>query len=212
MPDVTPEVLLRAYKAGIFPMSESCDDPDIFWVDPRVRGILPVENFHVPRRLKRTVRSERFEITINMEFKSIMEGCAASVGNRPKTWINGQIIELYTALHDMGFAHSIECWRNGLLSGGLYGIALGGVFFGESMFSRERDSSKVALVHLIARMRAGNFMFVDTQFISKHLSKFGAIEISRSRYQSLLKQAISIKSNFNVPIDQSNLDLVLDTG
>ena len=123
-----------------------------------------------------------------------------------------QIIELYTALHDMGFAHSIECWRNGLLSGGLYGIALGGVFFGESMFSRERDSSKVALVHLIARMRAGNFMFVDTQFISKHLSKFGAIEISRSKYQSLLKQAISIKSNFNVPIDQSNLDLVLDTG
>ena len=211
MPDVTPEVLLRAYKAGLFPMSESYDNPEIFWVDPRVRGILPIKKFHVPRRLKRTVRSERFEITINTEFKSIMEGCAASVSNRPKTWINSQIIELYTALHDMGFAHSIECWRNGLLAGGLYGIALGGVFFGESMFSRERDSSKVALVHLIARMRAGNFMFIDTQFINKHLSRFGAIAISRSEYQSLLKQAIDIKSNFHVPIDKSNLNLVLDT-
>ncbi len=210
MPDITPEVLLRAYEAGIFPMSESYDDPDIFWVDPRIRGILPVKNFHVPRRLKRTVRSERFKITINKEFTSIMEGCAASVGKRPKTWINGQIIELYTALHDMGYAHSIECWRNGRLAGGLYGIALGGVFFGESMFSRERDSSKVALVHLLARMRAGNFMFVDTQFTSKHLSRFGAIAISRSDYQSLLKQALGIKSNFKISIDKAYLNLMLN--
>ena len=210
MPDITPEVLLRAYEAGIFPMSESHDNPDIFWVDPRIRGILPVKNFHVPRRLKRTVRSERFKITINKEFTSIMEGCAASVGKRPKTWINGQIIELYTALHDMGYAHSIECWRNGRLAGGLYGIALGGVFFGESMFSRERDSSKVALVHLLARMRAGNFMFVDTQFTSKHLSRFGAIAISRSDYQSLLKQALGIKSNFKISIDKAYLNLMLN--
>ena len=192
-------------------MSESHDDPEIFWVDPRSRGILPIDRFHVPRRLKRTVRSKRFEITTDKDFRSIIEGCAAYSDNRPKTWISRRIIKLYTDLHNMGFAHSIECWRDGSLAGGLYGIALGGIFFGESMFALERDASKVALVHLIARMRAGNFMFVDAQFTSEHLNRFGAIEISRSEYQSLLKEALGVQSNFNTPVGTSTLNIVLNT-
>ena len=209
MPEITPDLLLKAYSIGVFPMAEDHDDPEIFWVDPRMRGILPLDRFHVPRRLRRTVRSSIYKITVNADFNAVIEGCAKTVNDRPQTWINTKIIDLYTSLHYMGYAHSLECWRNGELAGGLYGVILGGVFFGESMFSRQRDASKVALVHLIYRMHAGNFAFVDTQFITKHLSQFGAIEIPRQEYIDMLKKGLKLPSNFEAPISKQIIESVL---
>ncbi|MBO42208.1 MAG: leucyl/phenylalanyl-tRNA--protein transferase [Rhodospirillaceae bacterium] len=209
MPEITPDLLLKAYSIGVFPMAEDHDDPEIFWVDPRMRGILPLDRFHVPRRLRRTVRSSIYKVTVNADFNAVIEGCAKTVNDRPQTWINTKIIDLYTSLHYMGYAHSLECWRNGELAGGLYGVILGGVFFGESMFSRQRDASKVALVHLIYRMHAGNFAFVDTQFITKHLSQFGAIEIPRQEYIDMLKKGLKLPSNFEAPISKQIIESVL---
>ena len=189
-PLLTPEILLRAYAEGLFPMAERRDDPTLYWVSPEQRGIIPLDHFHVPNRLARTVRSERFTVTSDKAFREVMAGCAEPAPGREQTWINDEILRLYAALHAGGHAHSVECWREGRLAGGLYGVALGGVFFGESMFSRERDASKVALVHLVAGLRRGGFVLLDTQFLTKHLAGFGAREISRAQYLTLLHQAI----------------------
>lgn len=190
-PHLTPDIVLRAYAEGVFPMAERRDDPELFWVSPDMRGIIPLDDFHVPRRLARTVRSERFTVTTDLAFVDVMLACAEPAPGREQTWINNEILRLYTALHASGSAHSIECWREGRLVGGLYGVALGAAFFGESMFSRETDASKVALVHLVARLLAGGFELLDTQFQTSHLARFGTIEIPRRQYMALLKRAIA---------------------
>lgn len=194
--DITPDILLRAYAVGIFPMAESADDPGLFWVEPERRGIIPLDGFHVGRRLARTVKADKFEIRCDSDFAAVMDGCAAPAPGRRKTWINARIRELYTALHHMGCAHSVESWMGEELVGGLYGVTLGGAFFGESMFSRETDASKVALVHLVARLKAGGYTLLDTQFVTEHLSGFGAVEVSRREYQRLLERAIVLEANF----------------
>lgn len=193
---LTPDVLLAAYAAGVFPMAESADDPDLFWVDPRRRGILPLDAFHVGRRLRRVVRRRSFEIRCDSAFEQVILGCAEATEKRPNTWINDEIVRLYAALRARGAAHSVECWRDGALVGGLYGVSLGGAFFGESMFSRETDASKVALVHLVARLRLGGYRLLDTQFLTPHLAQFGGIEISRARYRRLLAEALSYRAVF----------------
>ena len=194
---LTPEILVRAYAAGIFPMAESTDDPELFWVDPRRRGILPLDAFHVPRRLRRVVRRQIFEIRCDSAFEDVIRGCAEASEKRPNTWINARIVQLYAALFARGAAHSVECWQQGMLVGGLYGVSLGAAFFGESMFSRENDASKVALVHLVARLRIGGFRLLDTQFLTPHLARFGGIEISRARYHRLLAEALSYRAVFS---------------
>jgi len=190
-PKLTPEILLRAYAEGLFPMAERRGDPTLYWVSPEKRGIIPLDGFHVPRRLARTVRGGAFTVTADQVFRDVMQACAAPVPGRPESWINDEILRLYTALHAGGHAHSIECWRNGELAGGLYGVRLGAAFFGESMFSRQRDASKVALVHLVERLKCGGFVLLDTQFITAHLARFGAIEISRERYLRKLHEALN---------------------
>jgi leucyl/phenylalanyl-tRNA--protein transferase len=191
---LTPELLLRAYAAGIFPMAETADDPDVFWVDPEQRGILPLDGFHLPRRLARTLRQEVFEVRCNAAFETVVRGCAEPTVERPKTWINDEIVRLYAALHRLGFAHSVETWRDGELVGGLYGVALGAAFFGESMYSRVTDASKVALAQLVARLRVGGFRLLDTQFVTEHLRQFGALEISRAQYHRRLTAALPLKA------------------
>jgi leucyl/phenylalanyl-tRNA--protein transferase len=190
-PRLTPEILLRAYAEGLFPMAERRGDPTLYWVSPEKRGIIPLHSFHVPRRLARTVRSGRFAVTSDQAFRDVMLACAAPAPGREESWINDEILRLYTALHAGGHAHSIECWQNGALVGGLYGVKLGAAFFGESMFSRARDASKVALVYLVDALRRGGFTLLDTQFITTHLAQFGAVEIPRMQYLSLLNQALN---------------------
>jgi leucyl/phenylalanyl-tRNA--protein transferase len=189
-------MLLRAYALGIFPMAERRDDNEVYWVDPERRGILPLESFHLPRRLARTVRQERFEVRCDADFDAVVEACAAPDFGRSETWINGPIRRLTNQLFALGYGHSVECRRKGELVGGLYGIALGGAFFGESMFSLERDASKVALVHLVARLKLGGFSLLDTQFITQHLAQFGTIEIARADYRRLLAEAIAAPARF----------------
>jgi leucyl/phenylalanyl-tRNA--protein transferase len=172
-------------------MAEQRDDPTLYWVSPEQRGIIPLDRFHVPQRLARTVRSGRFAVTSDRAFPDVMRGCAEPAAGREQTWINDEILRLYAALHAGGHAHSVECWQDGKLAGGLYGVALGGAFFGESMFSRERDASKVALVHLVGGLRRGGFVLLDTQFLTKHLAHFGAYEVPRPQYLVLLHQAIA---------------------
>jgi leucyl/phenylalanyl-tRNA---protein transferase len=188
--EITPEVLLRAYACGIFPMAESADDPTLFWVEPELRGVIPLEGFYVASRLARTVRSDVFTVTVNQAFKAVMAGCAAPQPGREETWINRRIRELYTGLFAIGHCHSVECWQDGELVGGLYGVSLGRAFFGESMFHIARDASKVALVHLVARLIAGGFELLDTQYVTEHLKTFGAQEIPRRRYTALLDKAL----------------------
>jgi leucyl/phenylalanyl-tRNA--protein transferase len=190
--EITPEVLLKAYAVGIFPMAESSDDPDLHWIEPDLRGVLPLDDFHIPKRLKRTVKSDRFEIRIDSDFDAVIEACAAPAPGRRKTWINARIRRLYSDLHRLGHCHSVEAWLHGELVGGLYGLKLGAAFFGESMFSRATDASKVALVHLVARLRAGGYRLLDTQFINDHLVQFGVIEIPRAIYQMQLGAALSV--------------------
>jgi leucyl/phenylalanyl-tRNA--protein transferase len=194
---LTPEILLRAYAAGVFPMAESADDPELFWVDPRRRGILPLDAFHVARRLRRVVRRQIFEICCDSAFEGVIRACGEASEKRPNTWINDEIVRLYAGLFARGAAHTVECWRNGELVGGLYGVSLGAAFFGESMFSREADASKVALVHLVARLRLGGFRLLDTQFLTPHLARFGGIEISRAYYRRLLAEALSYRAVFS---------------
>ncbi len=188
--EITPEVLLRAYACGIFPMAESADDPTLFWVEPELRGVIPLEGFRVASRLARTVRTDAFTVTVNQAFKAVMAGCAAPQPGREETWINRRIRELYTGLFAIGHCHSVECWQDGELVGGLYGVSLGRAFFGESMFHVVRDASKVALVHLVARLIAGGFELLDTQYVTEHLRTFGALEIPRRRYTALLDKAL----------------------
>ncbi len=198
MSELEPADLLRAYAYGIFPMAESADDDELLWFEPTMRGLLPLEGFHVPSRLRRTVRQGRFEVRFDSCFRDVMLACAAnSRPGRESTWINGRILDLYTELHEHGFAHSIESWRDGRLVGGLYGVSLGAAFFGESMFSLETDASKVALVHLVGRLRAGGYRLLDTQWITEHLSQFGAYEIPKTRYRRLLQDAVSTQASFD---------------
>ncbi len=196
MEDITPDLLLRAYAIGVFPMAEGRDDAELFWLDPVQRGILPLDGFHVPKRLRRTVRSDHFEIRVDTEFRAVMEGCAESAPGREDTWINDTILDLYTTLFKNGYAHSIETWYEGELVGGLYGVKLGGAFFGESMFSRMTDASKVALVHLVARLNCGGFALLDTQFVTAHLARFGALKITRDEYHRRLSAALSMQPDF----------------
>ena len=202
--EITPEVLLRAYACGIFPMAESADDPTLFWVEPELRGVIPLKGFRVASRLARTVRSDAFTVTVNQAFKAILDGCAEPQPGREDTWINRRIRELYTGLHGLGHCHSVECWQDGELVGGLYGVSLGRAFFGESMFHRARDASKVALVHLVARLLAGGFELLDTQYVTEHLKTFGAVEIPRRRYTVLLEKALmGPPANFvRLPVDR----------
>jgi leucyl/phenylalanyl-tRNA--protein transferase len=205
--DITPEVLLRAYACGIFPMAESIDDPTLFWVEPEIRGLIPLDGFRVSSRLARTVRSDAFRITVNGAFKAVIDGCAAPSPGRDDTWINRRIRDLYTALHEIGHCHSVEVWQDDDLAGGLYGVSLGRAFFGESMFHRARDASKVALVHLVARLIAGGFVLLDTQFVTAHLRSFGAIEVPRRRYRTMLDQAITGNADFSrLPVDVSGAE------
>ena len=204
---LTPDLLVQAYAIGIFPMAESADDPDIFWVDPEQRGVLPLDSFHVSRKLRRTVRQNVFEVRCDTAFEAVVRSCAQPTELRPKTWINEEIVRLYDALFRRGAAHSVEVWYGGRLVGGLYGVALGGAFFGESMFSRATDASKVALVHLVARLRAGGFVLLDTQFVTEHLEQFGAVEIPRAEYRRRLAAALRVQGYF-----RSELPLLPDDG
>ena len=187
---ITPDLLLRAYASGLFPMADSADDPDLFWVEPELRGVLPLDAFHIPKRLARTVRQAPFEIRFNTAFDEVVSACAESVENRPSTWINSTITELYGALHRLNHAHSVEAWRDGELVGGLYGVSLRRAFFGESMFSRATDASKVCLVHLVNRLRERGFVLLDTQFTTEHLKRFGAIDVPREDYAEMLAEAL----------------------
>ncbi|MFK8251656.1 leucyl/phenylalanyl-tRNA--protein transferase [Ancylobacter terrae] len=194
--EITPEVLLKAYACGIFPMAESADDPGLYWIEPERRGIIPLDRFHISSRLARTVRSDRFEIRIDHDFEAVIDGCAAPGLDRDKTWINARIRRLYCELHARGCCHSVEAWEDGKLVGGLYGVRLGRAFFGESMFHTARDASKVALVHLVARLRKGGFILLDTQFVTDHLRSFGAIEVPRRQYHRLLTPALDGEGDF----------------
>lgn len=196
MSEIDADMLLRAYAYGVFPMAESRDDPQLYWIDPEARGVLPLDKFHVPRRLKRTIRQRLFDVRIDTSFREVMLGCAEAAPGRDGTWINARILELYTELHERGHAHSVECWRDGKLVGGLYGVSIGAAFFGESMFSRETDASKVALVYLVARLVRGGYKLLDTQFVTTHLAQFGAREISREAYRERLARAIATDADF----------------
>jgi leucyl/phenylalanyl-tRNA--protein transferase len=192
-----PAELLDCYRRGVFPMAEARDDRRLFLIDPEKRGVLPLDGFHVPHRLARTIRSERYFVTVNQDFPAVLRACAAAFPGREDTWINDPIIDLYEGLHKMGFAHSIECRRDGDLVGGLYGVSLGAAFFGESMFSRARDASKVALVHLVARLIAGGYALLDSQFWTPHLGQFGAIEMDRVEFKRRLDAALNQHADFD---------------
>jgi leucyl/phenylalanyl-tRNA--protein transferase len=195
--EITAQILLRAYSIGMFPMAESADDPTLFWVDPQSRGIFPLDELIVSRRLARTVRSDRFTIRIDHDFEAVIEGCAGTDEQRPSTWINRRIRHLYSELFDLGFVHTVEVYgQDGSLAGGLYGVKIGAAFFGESMFHRATDASKVALVHLVARLRAGGFRLLDTQFVTDHLASLGAIEVPRAIYHRMLDEALGGVADF----------------
>src|SRR5215472_8735090 len=195
--DITPEVLLKAYACGIFPMAESAEDPALYWIEPEKRGIIPLDRFHVPSRLARTVRSDRFTVTIDRDFNAVLDGCAEPKAGRQRTWINARIRTLYRKLYERRHCHSVEVYHGDDLVGGLYGVTLGRAFFGESMFHRARDASKVALVHLVARLRAGGFKLLDTQFVTDHLMTFGAVEVPQRQYHKLLEAALGGEGNFS---------------
>ena len=193
---LTPDLLLRAYRLGLFPMAESRDAKTLHWLDPEARGVLPLHGFHIPRSLLKVLRAGRFVVTANAAFAHTIAQCAAARAVRPETWINPEIEKLFIELYRLGFAHSVESWEDGRLVGGLYGAALGGVFFGESMFSTATDASKVALVHLVARLRLSGFTLLDTQFLTAHLSRFGAVEVPRNAYHEMLADALEVPARF----------------
>lgn len=201
--DITPEVLLKAYACGIFPMAESADDPALYWIEPERRGVIPLDRFHVPDRLARTVRSDRFAVFVDRDFDAVVEGCSEPQPGRSRTWINARIRNLYRRLYQRGDCHTVEAYEADRLVGGLYGVSLGRAFFGESMFHRSRDASKVALVHLVARLKAGRYRLLDTQFVTPHLRTFGAVEVSRPAYHKLLDAALVGEGNFGaLPLDR----------
>lgn len=189
--DITVDILLRAYAAGLFPMADSADDPELFWVEPEIRGIIPLNDFHVSKSLAKAMRKKPFEIRFDTAFEAVMAGCAAEAPDRPSTWINATIRRLYTELHEIGHAHSVEAWEGEELVGGLYGVSLGAAFFGESMFSRRTNASKICLVHLVERLRAGGFVLLDTQFTTEHLKTFGAIDVPKLDYAKMLDLAVN---------------------
>ncbi|CAN2533281.1 Leucyl/phenylalanyl-tRNA--protein+transferase [Methylocapsa aurea] len=193
---ITPQILLRAYSIGLFPMAESAEEEQLFWVDPQERAIFPLDAFKVSRSLAKTIRSDHFEVRVDTDFDAVIEACAASAPKRENTWINTEIKRLYRELFDMGFAHTVECWREGRLVGGLYGVSMRAAFFGESMFHRETDASKVALAHLVARLVKGGFRLLDTQFMTTHLASLGAVEIGRDAYHGLLEEALTVPARF----------------
>ena len=195
--EITPEVLLKAYACGIFPMAESAEDPTLYWIEPERRGILPLARFHVPERLARTVRADPFRVVCDRDFEAVIDGCAEPKPGRARTWINLRIRRLYGALFARGHCHTVEVYDGDALVGGLYGVSLAGAFFGESMFHHARDASKIALVHLVARLRAGGFLLLDTQFVTEHLQMFGAIELSRRQYHRLLERALGTEGCFH---------------
>lgn len=197
MIEITPQVLLKAYSCGIFPMAESADDPALYWIEPQHRGVLPLQNVHFPRRLLRTVRTTPLIVKIDTAYDAVIDGCSASRPGRTTTWINTRIRNLYRELFERGSCHTVEVWNDDTLVGGLYGVALKGAFFGESMFSFERDASKIALVHLVARLTAGKFRLLDTQFTTDHLKQFGTIELERNAFQTELEQALSVTADFD---------------
>jgi leucyl/phenylalanyl-tRNA--protein transferase len=190
MIEITPQVLLKAYACGIFPMAESADDNALYWIEPERRGILPLDQVHVPKSLARTIRRGGFDVKIDNDFEGVIEGCAAPRAGRRSTWINGRIRGLYRELFALGYCHTVEVWQEDELIGGLYGVHLGRAFFGESMFSTARDASKIALVYLVARLKYGGFTLLDTQFVTGHLARFGAIEVSRQTFQRLLEESL----------------------
>ncbi len=193
---ITPNILIQAYSAGIFPMAENRDDPELFWIDPDERGILPLNSFHITRSLKKTVKQERFEVRVDTAFLQVVQACAKPAFGRENTWISERIESLYTDLHTKKMAHSVECWLGDELVGGLYGVAIAGAFFGESMFHTVTDASKVALVHLVARLKAGGYTLLDTQFVTDHLKQFGTIEIPRAEYHARLADALEQETDF----------------
>ena len=209
MSTITPQVLLKAYAAGVFPMAENAEDNTLYWVGPEFRGVLPLDGFHVPRSLRKTVRQKRFAIRTDTAFSEVIAGCAERTPARSSTWINRRIKALYTQLHKMGFCHSMEAWEKDRLCGGLYGVRIGAAFFGESMFSRETDASKVALVHLVARLNRGGFRLLDAQFINDHLKRFGAVEVTRRKYQQMLETALTAEADFQVFADDGDPETVL---
>jgi len=188
---IPTDLLLKAYASGVFPMADSADDPEVFWVRPESRGVIPLDGFHVPRSLAKVVRQGRFEISFDRDFASVVDACAESREVRRSTWINGPIREAYAKLFEIGHCHTVEARREGQLIGGLYGVSLGRAFFGESMFSRETDASKVCLVHLIERLRERGFVLLDTQFTTEHLKRFGAVDVPRRRYERMLEEALT---------------------
>jgi len=193
---IPADLLLRAYASGVFPMAESADDPEVFWVRPEMRGIIPLDGFHVPRSLAKILRQGRFDIRFDTDFAGVIDGCAEAREGRPSTWINQPIREAYGELFARGYCHTVEAWRDGRLVGGLYGVTLGLAFFGESMFSRETDASKVCLVHLVQRLKERGFALLDTQFTTEHLKRFGAIDVPRNRYEKLLEEALEGMATF----------------
>jgi leucyl/phenylalanyl-tRNA--protein transferase len=202
--EITPQVLLRAYACGIFPMAESADDPQLYWIEPQARGVLPLDAVTVPKRLQRTIRQAPYQVLIDTAFEEVVEGCAASRPGRRSTWINAQIRHLYRELHRQGHCHTVEVWHEGRLAGGLYGVALGGAFFGESMFSNVRDASKIALVYLAARLIFGGFSLLDTQFVTDHLRQFGTIEVEKPEFHARLDAAIEAEADFRkLPLEAS---------
>jgi leucyl/phenylalanyl-tRNA---protein transferase len=196
MSSITPQILLQAYAAGVFPMAESAGDPALYWVEPEERGIIPLDGFHISRSLRKRVKHQTYEIRIDAAFNQVIAECAAKSDSRKETWINKRIISLYSQLHKMGCAHSVESWLDGELVGGLYGIRIGSAFFGESMFSRSTDASKVALVHLIARLKYGGFTLLDAQFVNPHLLQFGSLAIKKADYHKLLEPALEKDADF----------------
>jgi leucyl/phenylalanyl-tRNA--protein transferase len=194
--DITPEVLLKAYACGIFPMAESADDPALYWIEPDMRGIIPLEGFHLPARLTRTVRTSPFTVVVDRDFDAVIDGCAEAKPDRARTWINSRIRKIYRSLFEHGHCHTVEVYDGATLVGGLYGVSLGRAFFGESMFHRARDASKIALVHLIARLRAGGYRLLDTQYVTDHLKTFGAVEVGKRRYHRLLEDALIGEADF----------------
>ncbi len=189
--DITVDMLLRAYSIGLFPMAEAADDPELFWVEPDLRGIIPLNDFHVSKSLAKAIRKKPFDIRFDTAFSAVMDGCAAEAPDRPNTWINETIRKLYTELHEIGHAHSVEAWEGDELVGGLYGVSLGAAFFGESMFSRRTNASKICLVHLVERLREKGFVLLDTQFTTEHLKTFGAIDVPKDEYTKMLDLAVN---------------------
>ncbi len=207
--EITPQVLLKAYTCGIFPMAESADDPALYWIEPQHRGILPLDGVHVPRRLVRTLRTTPLQVRIDTDIVGVIEGCAASRPGRRSTWINDRIRSLYRDLFNLGHCHTVEVWNDKRLIGGLYGVALNGAFFGESMFSYERDASKIALVYLAARLAYGGFRLLDTQFVTDHLRQFGTVELGRDEFHRLLEKALAVEADFHALPENAKPDEVI---